>query len=1246
MGIAYTHRRCAVIVILCLTAVSTTAAQYSGGSGTAADPYRIATPADLIVLGETSGDHDKHFILTANINLDPNLDGGKIFDHAAIGAFSGVLDGNSHTISHLTIRGGSDLGLFSALSGQVMNLGVVDVNIVGSGGNIGGLAGSGGRMVQCYSTGTVVGGHECVGGLVGWNGGPVTRCYSTAAVNGSEYVGGLVGYDVSNRGVTDCYAAGRVTGGNGDQRMGGLTGWGARPTRSYFLHQEDGGGPDNGYGTVLRTAQMGRQSSFEGWDFYGSDADGTEDAWSMSQGSYPVLSWQTEITGLRQVPDVTGLTVEQARSRLEDAGFAVGDIQYVHAKGVARSGVTSTDPAASRYRPLGDTVDIVFDVGPYDWARNPGDGSQANPYQIQTVRQIDALHERPDLWSKSFVLTADIDLQGAIYVGYVVAGRLTGNFDGDGHRIMNVVIEVSAPTDSSGSRSRTGVSAAPLGFFGTVDSGARITGLAIENVEIPYSGNTAGLLASANIGTIVDCSTSGTVKNANTAGGLVGDNQGRIANCRSSASVSAAEAGGLVGANGGTIADGRASGPVTVGMPGTYSHAGGGLVAINRGVLLRSCATGAVAGAVGRSFNTDGAGVGGLVGMNAGGITFCFATGSVQGAALLGGLAGANRGSITDSYATGSIAGRDGLGGLAGTNFDYHVDWAKDQWGWPIQVLDYSPGTITRCYSTGPVTFDSAYPPGQYAGALVGQNSVTWERTTVGGKVQYKCDGTISDNSYFLAPPDGNAPVNGLGTPLTFIKMTEQGSFSNWAFCRNASDSPADAWFMPQGSPPVLSWQTDLTGLQVIPDVKGMTEAQADRAIEDAGFLPAGVRYAYDPTMPLGVAIATDPPLYARPGDAVEIVLNAPYDWTTNPGDGTEERPFQIETRGQLETLGDSPDLWGRHFVLTQDIDMSGRACAGALIGRRPAASTDSSTEGADQTACDSATWEAFTGTFDGQGHAISNLAIVVDPSAGCPASGLFSSIGETGQVRSLRLERAVVDANSGDPESLGLLAGSSRGVISRCGVTGTANGRVRYLGGLVGLNRGTLEQCYADVRVWSLCNMGAGGVAGDVGGLAGRNEVAGAIRDCFAIGRVRGCEAYIYPFDLSAGGLVGRDLAMGLDAHAIERCYSACSVVGTNAGGLIGAGYNYFGEGYYAGFGGLDGAAPRYSPSGFFLSPSDGGECDNGLGKPLSAIQMRQQSSFPGWDFVDGAADGDEDIWWIPEGRDYPRLSWEVRDR
>ncbi|MCX5646608.1 MAG: hypothetical protein NTZ17_18295 [Phycisphaerae bacterium] len=204
--------------------------KYSGGSGTAQDPYQIATAADLILLGETPGDYDKYFILTADIDLDPSLPGRKVFDRAVIGRviplsgewqpFYGVFDGAGRKISHVTIRGREYVGLFGILErgAEVKNLGVVDVNIVASEGSAGGLGGwNYGHLTNCYSTGAVSGTGWFVGGLVGYNrAGALTDCYSRAAVSGTRNVGGLVGGNGSHYGfggpVTRCYSTGAVTG--------------------------------------------------------------------------------------------------------------------------------------------------------------------------------------------------------------------------------------------------------------------------------------------------------------------------------------------------------------------------------------------------------------------------------------------------------------------------------------------------------------------------------------------------------------------------------------------------------------------------------------------------------------------------------------------------------------------------------------------------------------------------------------------------------------------------------------------------------------------------------------------------------------------------------------------------------------------------------------------------------------------------------------------------------------------------
>lgn len=42
---------------------------------------------------------------------------------------------------------------------------------------------------------------------------------------------------------------------------------------------------------------------------------------------------------------------------------------------------------------------------------------------------------------------------------------------------------------------------------------------------------------------------------------------------------------------------------------------------------------------------------------------------------------------------------------------------------------------------------------------------------------------------------------------------------------------------------------------------------------------------------------------------------------------------------------------------------------------------------------------------------------------------------------------------------------------------------------------------------------------------------------------------------------------------------------------------------------------------------------------------EMQRAGTFldAGWDFVGETANGTEDVWWILEGKDYPRLWWEA---
>jgi len=56
-------------IVLLFTIVSAAQAKYSGGNGEPNDPYQIATAEDLILLGDSPEDYDKHFILIADVDL-------------------------------------------------------------------------------------------------------------------------------------------------------------------------------------------------------------------------------------------------------------------------------------------------------------------------------------------------------------------------------------------------------------------------------------------------------------------------------------------------------------------------------------------------------------------------------------------------------------------------------------------------------------------------------------------------------------------------------------------------------------------------------------------------------------------------------------------------------------------------------------------------------------------------------------------------------------------------------------------------------------------------------------------------------------------------------------------------------------------------------------------------------------------------------------------------------------------------
>ena len=115
-----------------------------------------------------------------------------------------------------------------------------------------------------------------------------------------------------------------------------------------------------------------------------------------------------------------------------------------------------------------------------------------------------------------------------------------------------------------------------------------------------------------------------------------------------------------------------------------------------------------------------------------------------------------------------------------------------------------------------------------------------------------------------------------------------------------------------------------------------------------------------------------------------------------------------------------------------------------------------------------------YQGTFDGQGHRITGLAITTDNLYG-EIAALFDGIGGNGEVKNLQL--VDVDFNVIQNGVASGIAMSNYGTITACSVTGDLSSTGGYVGGIATSNIGSIIGCWFDGNLTS--GLGNGGIAG-----------------------------------------------------------------------------------------------------------------------------------------------------------------------
>ena len=658
------------------------------------------------------------------------------------------------------------------------------------------------------------------------------------------------------------------------------------------------------------------------------------------------------------------------------------------------------------------------------------------------------------------------------------------------------------------------------------------------------SNNYSGALAGANRGTIIGSYATGEINGRNNIGGLVGAHlrSGWIINSYAGVDVTGNTAvGGLVG-----LADDTPNLIINSYATGSVSAVGfsGGFVGVQRrGEIRNSYATGNVMS------TTDGTrAIGGFVGekLNNTVIRNSYASGSVTGINQVGGFIGnlwqnETNGLIADSYSIGSVsASGPNIGGFLGNRFagtDGRVQnsyWNTETSG--LSNSERGSGLDTQQMQS-PTAPDAASPT-----RYTGWSTDNWD---FGTNRQYP-------RLKYARNPDSSgrrtcSDAGGDGLPVCGSLIAPKPSYD----LNELSVSPGR--FSPR-----LNFNGRLSDYRT--HVVGVGADNTIRLI--VGSQDAGARFralrGEDNTALVSEFGAGElsEEIILEDGENHIVVELTPSDpsarkrrYNFRLSYRVPRTPIEINTLEDLDALRNNPT---GTYRLTRNLDFED---ASSYRTRR--VNSDWTVD--DFGAAGDDGWQPinnFTGTFDGNGFAISNLQIKVGD-ADTVAVGLFGTIGVRGTVKNLILNDADVRASNSAAVQVAALVGHNRGLVLNSGVIasiveGVGNtrggGNHNYIGGLVGRNGlGSNDIAYignsfvvdSEIRV----NPAVANATHHIGGLVGRNFYAEIYNSFVQATTVAG---YCH-----VGGLIGNQFG---PSSTIKNSYADVTLASSTESCRIGA--------------------------------------------------------------------------------------------
>jgi hypothetical protein len=1066
-----------------------TAVPPAAGDGTETNPYEIATIKNLFWLSQNNAEWNKHYIQTANIDasVSETWDNGAGF--TPIGneniKFTGTYYGLSHTIDNLYINrpNKNSVGLFGFVdqaTAIINNLGVTNADVNGEK-YVGTLAGRlrGGKVIECYSTGSVnahlriVGGlighiyqgtvkmsfskanvssdGDYLGGLVGYtNEGNIHNCYSHSTVSGTSYIGGLIGKAVSTT-IRFSYSKGQI---NHQGGYGGLVGVQTLSSADgCFWDIETSGLNTSALGIGKTSDEMKSFSTFEnaGWDITSDIYTNSSFKWGINQeinDGYPCFVYEVnepQPSFVLENPEIKmiqsysatysdyilltsnavinnhGVCWSESRNpTIENNHTSNGSVTENEAFETVISNLNgNTKYYVRHYVIVNDNVfygqELNFTTLPETEAPD-GYGTEENPYQIANMKNLYWLSQNSAEWDKHYIQTADID------ASETESWHGDNGFEPIGTEDAEFTGSYNGQFHSIDQIYINRPNTNNIGLFGFVaQETAIITKLGVTNANITGKSCVGGIIGKLSEGSLHRCHTTGTVITGNSeAGGLLGHNyEGYVKECFSFTDVSSSTfAGGLIGKNTkGTIND-------------------------------------------------------------------CYSRGSVSSDWMCGGLIGSmTRGILRNCYSTGLVNSPDlsYLGGLVGNEYEAVVENSF----WDIQTsgteqspagtgLSTSEMKTSRVFTNAGWDFIDETNNGIELlwSIRAGENDLypflTWE------KEEYYYTLPIINNNKISNIEEESAIFSANIAALGYVDI------SNHGVCWNKNGYPT------------------------------ISDAHTSQGpVTDTGQFTSNIS-----------GLKGDILYYARP--FVIVDNNVKYGETTEfrtppgvetpEGQGTESDPYKIISLENLHWLSINYSEWDKHYIQTATIDASTTRYWNNGKGFSPIGNPRI----------------PFTGTYNGMGHTINGLYI------DRPESRYIGLFGFLSRKITLIKQLGVKEASIAGGNHTGVLAGYNNGAtLKNTFTSGRILSKSSAIGGFVGTNYGYINNCYADVDVSGRAQ---------TGGFIGKNYLAN-VHYCYSTGNVRGDEEtggfigknnegsiYRCFYDRRASGQPTSDGGVGLD--------------------------------------------------------------------------------------------------------------------